>query len=182
MKNRNKQAFTLIELLVVVLIIGILAAVAVPQYTFAVEKARLSESLTVMSSLEKAIDVWLLEHGTPTETIYFLGDNVNGKGQLDIDFESGMDCSLYEGQACGNKNFLYEAYCPSDFCTVWAHRLANGESNGDEPYVIVRAKKFSGGAWHGSECDYYPDVSAISKKICNMLKSQDDGYNVCENC
>ena len=41
---RNKKGFTLLELLVVVLIIGILASIALPQYTKAVEKAKLSES------------------------------------------------------------------------------------------------------------------------------------------
>ena len=47
----NKKGFTLIELLVVVLIIGILAAIALPQYFKAVEKSRSTEALSIMGSL-----------------------------------------------------------------------------------------------------------------------------------
>lgn len=71
MKNKG---FTLIELLVVVLIIGILAGVALPQYTKAVEKSRATEAITLLSNIAKA------------ETVYALGTNsfTNDLNALDI--------------------------------------------------------------------------------------------------
>ena len=60
--------FTLIELLVVVLIIGILAAVAVPQYTRAVEKARVSEAKVFLKALLDAEDAYVLATGEPCGT------------------------------------------------------------------------------------------------------------------
>ena len=60
---KNNQAFTLIELLVVVLIIGILAAVAVPQYQKAVEKSKATQALTLLKSMYQAAQAHLLASG-----------------------------------------------------------------------------------------------------------------------
>jgi prepilin-type N-terminal cleavage/methylation domain-containing protein len=51
---RNTKGFTLIELMVVILIIGILAALAIPKFTNASAKAKISEVPTVMGSFENA--------------------------------------------------------------------------------------------------------------------------------
>ena len=101
--NRTKKGFTLIELLVVVLIIGILSAVALPQYNKVVEKSRATEAVTNLKSIADAKVVAQLATGC--------GSNISWD-DLDITFYDLDICgSFYSGSSysgtSGNKNFEY---------------------------------------------------------------------------
>jgi len=59
-----KKAFTLVELLIVIIIIGILATMAVPQYNKMVEKAKWSEAVSVLGSIKQAVEIYIAENSS----------------------------------------------------------------------------------------------------------------------
>ncbi|ACC98830.1 PilE-like protein [Elusimicrobium minutum Pei191] len=76
---KNNKGFTLIELLVVVLIIGILAAIALPQYTKTVEKSRAAEALLNLKAISDAANRFYLMNNT------YNGIDISATGNLDIE-------------------------------------------------------------------------------------------------
>ena len=93
----TNSAFTLIELLVVVLIIGILAAVAVPQYQVAVTKTRLVQALTMTKAVKDAEQVYYLANGVYAPSLK----------ELDISFDN---CALDESQSDTSATVLAHRY------------------------------------------------------------------------
>ncbi|MEK7656673.1 MAG: prepilin-type N-terminal cleavage/methylation domain-containing protein [Elusimicrobiota bacterium] len=76
----KSAGFTLIELLVVVLIIGILASIAIPQYFKVVERARVAEAHTFISQLKQSQERYLARNG---QYLTVTGDIAT---KLDIEF------------------------------------------------------------------------------------------------
>ena len=147
----NTKGFTLIELLVVVLIIGVLAAVALPQYTTAIEKSRSTEALTLSGSLRYAAERYLLQKEKWPGT--------TDLGKLDIELPANGSCP----GGFGGKNFCLSVTKTdgnTNLYTITATR-SSGPS-----YSIVTATDDGGKSWKRT-CTY--DENNESAKFCYAI-------------
>ncbi len=158
MKNRNKQAFTLIELLVVVLIIGILAAVAMPQYQKAVEKARATKLVTVVNTYKKAIDLYLLQNGYPDSMVHFANNLGEKDAELDVDLSAGELSKImeyYRGNSDG-----WGMWCDEDRCEI---NIAG------EKLDLYIEKYATDSQWKIDDCFGHEGYEQEGEQICKLL-------------
>lgn len=124
-----KKGFTLIELMVVVLIIGILSAIALPQYERSIKRSRTAEALVVLKSISNAQQMYLttfkkcaddmskLDVNIPADSLS--ADSGDGKWHFSVPAQAGKDCSV---AATNSKHFpgltltLKVIYSPYKMC------------------------------------------------------------------
>ena len=135
-----RSGFTLIELLVVVLIIGILAAVALPQYNLAVAKSRYTQMLTAGNALLTAIQTYELENNAFPSTFEEL-DFLPINGTLNETKKSITNGKFY----CTFNGTQKEIYC--------------NMSGVDIPLILLYQVN---GKWY-RQCRAYSD---FQKKVC----------------
>ena len=169
-KNNNK-GFTLIELLVVVLILGILAAMAMPQYFKAVERSRMSEAVSLMSNIAQAQQRKYLQinkyatkytgldvspQGSTGSTYHTKGDPASGGG-------NGFAITL----ATGDGNDAY------DKGNVVATREPQTGGTLQYNYVLSRYYANSGTSCRGTDangkalCADFCGIDEYSKECCS---------------
>ncbi len=157
--KKPTHGFTLIELLVVVLIIGILAAIAVPQYQKAVEKARMAEAFALLRAIANAHQLYYLENGA-----YLTDGDID---KLTIEIPGTTDATITEGRI-RTRDFIYSPNgVGSGPYLALARRTKANETDEDNPYWIHIPKTNPGQFVCSMPPNGKPTIA--QRTLCNQL-------------
>ena len=163
------KGFTLIELLVVVLIIGILTAIAIPQYTTAVERSRGTEALTLMSAITGAVQRFRIQRDTwPTDNDFnrldievpLISGTTNQFGGTN--FQMTMESLADDGN--GNARFLVRAARRVNNSQYFLKTIVTEQTNG-----TFSTTRCCTATQTGDTCT--PPTDAKAMKYCSAISN-----------
>ena len=165
-KKMNYKGFTLIELLVVVLIIGILAAVALPQYKKSVEKTKVSEAIMNLKIVEDATIRFVLAQGGQLPSGY-----IPSYDYLDVELGGDGEWQNYNYYYVTN-NFKYLLFAGGDSVQLSATRNNNK--------YVLSTMIYLNGTTNPIAHVCYTKQTDIGRYICNYLASTQK-YTIFDN-
>jgi type IV pilus assembly protein PilE len=102
-RRASEKGFTLIELMIVVIVIGVLAAVAIPMYSIVPGRSKSTESVAALGLVRTSMRVYYAEHGTYENAAFTDGERVTVGGILAVKDEDlagryfSTECYTFDG-------------------------------------------------------------------------------------
>ena len=170
------KAFTLIELLIVVAIIGILAAIAVPNFLNAQIRAKVANAVSDQKALETALEMYRMDNNIYPAWIDSGGSNVNPVNRRLIPLTTPMsyissvpqDPFIYGAPGARLDDSQHVAYVTYDYIDAGAHVKAGRGT------PIPAAYRCSEWRINGYGPDYTNNTGSVSYEASNGLRSVGD--------
>ncbi|MBN1816614.1 MAG: prepilin-type N-terminal cleavage/methylation domain-containing protein [Sedimentisphaerales bacterium] len=125
MKRRMRKGFTLVEILIVVVILGILAAIVIPQFTNASEEASVNSLRADLQTMRSQIELYKVQHLGQTPTVADFVTQMTG--QTNINGAAGTDFGPYLERIPTNQFVNSNTVAAADAAGVgWVYNATTG--------------------------------------------------------
>lgn len=125
-KRFVKKGFTLVEILIVVVILGILAAIVIPQFTSASESAKGSSLQSQLQTIRSQLELYQVQHNGNYPTVAQMWGNLTGKTDVAGAVSAAADAFGPYLQQAPKNPFTNKAVVGTDGTADWSYNATTG--------------------------------------------------------
>ena len=144
---RKNKGFTLVEILIVVVILGILAAIVIPQFSDASTQSKVSSSLSSLQSLRSQIELFKIQHNDNPPTLAAFEDEM----ELYTDVSGTTAATKGTPIASGGNGIIYGPYVQEVPTNPWS----------DSDTIAAAPAADNGWVYNETTGDIWLDVSNL---------------------